>query len=128
MSKAATTTQPAPSAPTSGWRSLLTTDGRASRSFRFRVGSAFAAIIGLHLLGLGLLTIGVAYGAAGAVTIGVAAIAYFRGLVHSYDFDHVSHDRQLDPQVRRRGAQSRQRRAWRSRPVTRRWWSSAGSW
>ncbi|GAA3717970.1 HoxN/HupN/NixA family nickel/cobalt transporter [Microlunatus aurantiacus] len=90
MSKAATTQQPAPSAPSTGWRSLLTTQGRASRSFRFRVGAAFAVIIALHVLGLGLLSLGVASGAAGAVTVGVAAIAYFRGLVHSYDFDHVS--------------------------------------
>ena len=29
-------------------------------------------------------------GTAGAVTVSVAAIAYFRGLVHSFDFDHVS--------------------------------------
>ena len=90
MSKAATTTHPAPSAAPVGWRSLLTTQGRASRSFRFRVGAAFAVIIALHVLGLGLLTLGVASGAAGAVTVSVAAIAYFRGLVHSYDFDHVS--------------------------------------
>jgi high-affinity nickel-transport protein len=88
VSKAATTVAPAPS-PT-GWRSLLTTEGRASRSFRFRVGAAFAVIIALHLLGLGLLSIGVLSGAAGAVTVGVAAVAYFRGLIHSYDFDHVS--------------------------------------
>jgi high-affinity nickel-transport protein len=90
MSKAATAAAPASSATDTGWRSLLTTDGRASRSFRFRVGAGFAVIILLHLLGLGLLCVGVVTGAAGAVTIGVAAIAYFRGLVHSFDFDHVS--------------------------------------
>lgn len=90
MSKAATTT--APSSPTGspGWRELLTTQGRASRSFRFRVGAAFAVVLALHVVGLGLLSVGVAAGAAGAVTVSVAAIAYFRGLVHSYDFDHVS--------------------------------------
>lgn len=88
MTKAATTTAPAPSP--SGWRSLLTTEGRASRSFRFRVRAAFAVIIALHLIGLGLLSVGVLSGAAGAVTVGVAAVAYFRGLIHSYDFDHVS--------------------------------------
>ena len=47
-------------------------------------------IAGLHLIGLGLLAFGVAAGTAGAVTVGVAAIAYFRGIVHSFDFDHVS--------------------------------------
>ena len=95
MTKAATPTDPAPPASSSatsatGWRSLLTTEGRAGRSFRFRVGAAFAVIIALHLIGLGLLSIGVLSGAAGAVSVGVAAVAYFRGLVHSYDFDHVS--------------------------------------
>ncbi len=70
--------------------SLLTTQGRAARSFRFRVTAAFVVIASLHLLGLGLLTFGVNAGAAGAVTIGVAGIAYFRGLAHSFDFDHVS--------------------------------------
>ena len=90
MSKAATSSAPSPSAPATGWRLLLTTEGRASRSFRFRVGAAFAVIIALHLIGLGLLSIGVISGAAGAVTVAVAAVAYFRGLLHSYDFDHVS--------------------------------------
>jgi high-affinity nickel-transport protein len=90
MSKAATSSAPSPSAAATGWRSLLTTKGRASRSFRFRVGAAFAVIIALHLIGLGLLSIGVISGAAGAVTVAVAAVAYFRGLLHSYDFDHVS--------------------------------------
>jgi len=79
-----------PAHPATGWRSLLTTEGRAGRSFRFRVGAAFAVIVALHLIGLGLLSIGVLSGAAGAVSVGVAAIAYFRGLVHSFDFDHVS--------------------------------------
>jgi nickel/cobalt transporter (NiCoT) family protein len=73
-----------------GVRSLLTSQGRATRSFRFRVTASFAVVGVLHVLGLGLLTVGVASGAAGAVTVGVAAIAYFRGLVHSFDFDHVS--------------------------------------
>lgn len=71
-------------------RSILTTEGREAVPFRLRVGAAFAVIIGLHLIGLGLLTFGVVGGTAGAVTVGVAAIAYFRGLVHSFDFDHVS--------------------------------------
>ena len=90
MTKAATPDAPESSATRSGWRSLLTTEGRAARSFRFRVGAAFAVIIALHVIGLGLLSIGVLSGAAGAVSVGVAAVAYFRGLVHSYDFDHVS--------------------------------------
>ena len=71
-------------------RSLLTTEGRESRSFRFRVGAAFTVIAVLHVIGLGLLTLGVVAGTAGAVTVAVAATAYFRGLVHSFDFDHVS--------------------------------------
>lgn len=89
MTKAATTTAPL-SAELTGWRTLLTAEGREARSFRFRMGAAIAVVIGLHVVGLGLLTLGVVSGAAGAVTISVAAIAYFRGLVHSYDFDHVS--------------------------------------
>jgi high-affinity nickel-transport protein len=71
-------------------KSLLTTEGRAALPFRRRVGAAFAVIIGLHLIGLGLLTVGVSAGTAGAVTVGVASIAYLRGLVHSFDFDHIS--------------------------------------
>ena len=71
-------------------KSLLTTEGRAALPFRRRVGAAFAVIIALHLIGLGLLTVGVAAGSAGAVTVGVASIAYLRGLIHSFDFDHIS--------------------------------------
>ncbi len=71
-------------------RSLLTTEGRASRSFRTRVTAAFVTIAALHVIGLGLLGVGVASGVAGAVTIGAAAFAYFRGLIHSFDFDHIS--------------------------------------
>ncbi len=76
--------------PVSGRRSLLTTEGRAAQPFRFRVGAAFATIAVLHVVGLTLLGVGVATGAAGAVSVGVAAFAYFRGLVHSFDFDHIS--------------------------------------
>ncbi len=83
MSTASTSTRPART-------SLLTTEGRAALPFRRRVGAAFAVIIGLHVIGLGLLTLGVGAGAAGAVTVGVAALAYLRGLVHSFDFDHIS--------------------------------------
>lgn len=78
-----------PPAP-GGLRSLLTTEGRAGRPFRSRVGAAFATVAVLHLVGLGLLLVGVLGGSAGAVTVGVAAFAYFRGLVHSFDFDHIS--------------------------------------
>ncbi len=73
-----------------GRASLLTTQGREALPFRQRVGAAFAVIIALHLIGLGLLTVGVAAGTAGAVTVGIAAVAYLRGLIHSFDFDHVS--------------------------------------
>jgi high-affinity nickel-transport protein len=70
--------------------SLLTTTGRASRPFRSRVRAAYATIAVLHVVGLVLLAVGVLSGAAGAVTVGIAAFAYFRGLVHSFDFDHIS--------------------------------------
>jgi high-affinity nickel-transport protein len=70
--------------------SLLTTEGRAAQPFRTRVRAAFATIALLHVVGLALLAYGVAGGAAGAVTVGAAAFAYFRGLVHSFDFDHIS--------------------------------------
>ncbi len=70
--------------------SLLTTEGRESRSFKVRVGASFAVIAALHVIGLGLLTLGVMTDTAGVITVGIAALAYFRGLVHSFDFDHVS--------------------------------------
>ena len=69
---------------------LLTSEGRAAQPFRIRVGAAFATIGLLHVVGLALLTAGVVGGQAGAVSIGVAAFAYFRGLVHAFDFDHIS--------------------------------------
>ena len=56
-------------------RSLLTTEGRASRPFRSRVTAAFVTIALLHVIGLGLLSVGVISGTAGAITIGVAAFA-----------------------------------------------------
>ncbi|HET9646632.1 MAG TPA: hypothetical protein VFP34_00170, partial [Microlunatus sp.] len=71
-------------------RILLTTEGRAARSFRTRVTAAFVTIAVLHIVGLGLLGAGVLSGTAGAVTVGAAAFAYFRGLIHSFDFDHIS--------------------------------------
>lgn len=73
-----------------GGRSLLTAEGRATATFRQRVGAALAVVAILHLIGLGLLTVGVVSGAAGGLTVGIAATAYLRGLVHSFDFDHVS--------------------------------------
>ena len=70
--------------------SLLTSEGRAARPFRSRVRAAFLTVAVLHVVGLGLLVLGVGTGAAGAVTVAMAAFAYFRGLVHSFDFDHIS--------------------------------------
>jgi len=69
---------------------LLTTEGRAAQPFRSRVRAAFLTVALLHVVGLGLLVLGVTTGAAGAVTTAMAAFAYFRGLVHSFDFDHIS--------------------------------------
>ncbi|MFP5283121.1 MAG: HoxN/HupN/NixA family nickel/cobalt transporter [Actinomycetes bacterium] len=69
---------------------LLTTAGRAGQPFRLRLGATFATVAGLHVLGLSLLTIGVAAAGAGAAAVGLAAFAYARGLVHAFDFDHVS--------------------------------------
>lgn len=69
---------------------LLSTEGRAAQPFARRVRAAFVTIAVLHAVGLGLLGYGVASGAVGAVTVGAAAFAYFRGLVHSFDFDHIS--------------------------------------
>jgi high-affinity nickel-transport protein len=68
----------------------LTTAGRAAQPFRTRVRAAFVTIAALHVVGLALLVYGVADGAAGAVTVGVASFAYVRGLAHSFDFDHIS--------------------------------------
>jgi len=67
--------------------SLLTTSGRAAQPFRRRVRAAFVTIAVLHLVGFTLLAVGVL---SGSVTVGLAAFAYFRGLVHSFDFDHIS--------------------------------------
>jgi high-affinity nickel-transport protein len=84
-----TATRPATS-PTTGIRSLLTTAGREARSFKVRVTAAVAVIVALHLVGLGLLATNVLTAQAGALTVGVAGLAYSRGLVHSFDFDHIS--------------------------------------
>lgn len=79
-----------PALTSSGFRSLLTTEGREARSFRVRVTAAGAVIAALHLIGLGLLASNVLTAPAGGVIIGAAGLAYVRGLVHSFDFDHIS--------------------------------------
>ena len=75
---------------TTGFRTLLATQGREARSFKLRVTAAVAVIAALHLVGLGLLASNVLTAPAGAVIIGAAGLAYARGLVHSFDFDHIS--------------------------------------
>jgi high-affinity nickel-transport protein len=82
-------TKPNSAVPT-GFKSLLTTEGREARPFKVRVTAAISVIVALHVIGLGLLAVNVLTAQAGAVTIGVAGLAYFRGLVHSFDFDHIS--------------------------------------
>ena len=77
-------------ARSSGKKGLWTTAGRESRPFKVRVTAAVSVVAALHLVGLGLLALNVLTAQAGAVTVGVAALAYFRGLVHSFDFDHIS--------------------------------------
>lgn len=79
-----------PGPPAAGLKSLLTTEGREARPFKIRVTAAASVIAALHLVGLGLLALNVFTAQTGAVTVGVAALAYFRGLVHSFDFDHLS--------------------------------------
>lgn len=54
------------------------------------MGASFAVVGLLHLIGITLLAFGVFREGIGAAIIGVALIAYLRGLVHSFDFDHVS--------------------------------------
>lgn len=76
--------------PPAGFKSLLTTAGREARPFKIRVTAAVSVVAALHLVGLGLLAVNVLTAQAGAVTVSVAALAYFRGLVHSFDFDHIS--------------------------------------
>jgi high-affinity nickel-transport protein len=70
--------------------SLLTTAGREARPFRMRVTAAFLTIAALHLIGLTLLATGFLPGHTMAVTVPLAVLAYVRGLVHSFDFDHIS--------------------------------------
>ncbi|MCW2802074.1 MAG: nickel transporter [Propionibacteriaceae bacterium] len=77
-------------APPTRLRTLLTTRGRESTPFRFRVGAAFGTVTALHLIGLTLLSTSLLDPRAAAVTISMAAFAYARGLIHSFDFDHIS--------------------------------------
>lgn len=71
-------------------RSLLTVAGREARPFRTRVTASFAAIAVLHLVGLGLLATSLLPGQPHVVTVSLAVLAYLRGLLHSFDFDHIS--------------------------------------
>ena len=85
-----TLTDTAGPADATGLRSLMTTRGREAQPFKVRLTAAVAAIVALHVVGLGLLATNMLTAGAGAVTIGVAGLAYLRGLVHSFDFDHIS--------------------------------------
>jgi nickel/cobalt transporter (NiCoT) family protein len=49
-------------------------------------GGIAVAILGLHLLGFGLLTVG----ASGALTLGAGLTAYTLGLRHAFDPDHIA--------------------------------------
>ena len=71
-------------------RSLLTSAGREARPFRTRVTASFAVIATLHLVGLLLLATTLLPGQAKVVTVPLAVLAYLRGLMHSFDFDHIS--------------------------------------
>jgi len=69
---------------------VLSTAGRESKPFRFRVGMTFAVIAGLHVVALVLLFSTVFTAGGAAVTLTAAGFAYARGAMHSMDFDHVS--------------------------------------
>ena len=62
-----------------GLRSLLTAEGREAQPFKVRLTAAVGVIVALHAIGLGLLATNVLTAQAGAVTIGVAGLAYLRG-------------------------------------------------
>lgn len=62
----------------------------AVRSFRWRAAAALLVVVALHAIGLGLLAANAALGAAAAIPVGLALLAYSRGLIHALDFDHVS--------------------------------------
>jgi len=49
-----------------------------------------AVIAGLHILGIGLLVMGVLTGPIGGITVGLALTAYLMGLRHAADADHIS--------------------------------------
>lgn len=56
--------------------------------FRRQLGTSYGVVFGLHLLGAALLLAGLR--PAGGLTLGMALFAYSRGLMHSFDFDHIS--------------------------------------
>jgi len=68
---------------------FATAPGRTA-SFRTRLGATFAVVAGLHVAGLALLALTMGHGNVSAVTWGMASFAYTRGLLHSFDVDHIS--------------------------------------
>lgn len=56
--------------------------------FRRQLGTSYGVVVGLHLVGAALLLAGLR--PAGGLTLGMALFAYSRGLLHSFDFDHIS--------------------------------------
>ncbi len=83
---------------------LLTTEGRAAQPFARRVRAALVTVVVLHVVGLGLLGYGTASGVVGGVTLAAAAFAYARGLVHSFDLDHIC---MIDNSIRKFVAEGR---------------------
>lgn len=59
-------------------------------SFRRRIGLSFAAVAALHLLAVVLVATQTASTGPSVVTISMVLFAYARGLIHAFDFDHVS--------------------------------------
>jgi high-affinity nickel-transport protein len=70
--------------------------GRARPANSTRLSLAFGAIALLHLIGWGTLAISTATqshaqnGATGAISLGTGLIAYFLGMRHAYDVDHIA--------------------------------------
>ncbi|QDP96450.1 nickel transporter [Microlunatus elymi] len=83
-------TSTSPVAEPTTLRSLLTPAGREARPFRTRVTASYVVIGGLHLIGLTLLATTLLPGQGKVVTVPLAVLAYLRGLMHSFDFDHIS--------------------------------------
>ena len=65
---------------------------------------AFAAILGLHVLGLGLLSMGAAAAASFSLILGLGSTAYLLGLRHAFDADHIA---AIDNTVRRLSAEKK---------------------